>query len=118
MDEDGYFWFEGRADDVILSAGYRIGPTEVENTMMKHDSVAEVAVVGLPDQERGEIVAAFVVLADDAEKTDDLKADLQDFVATNLSKHEYPREIHFVNQLPKTASGKIQRFELRDEYAD
>ncbi len=118
VDEDGYFWFEGRSDDVILSSGYRIGPTEVENTMMNHDSVTAVAVTGLPDEERGEIVAAFVVPADHAKESNALKEDLRNFVRSNLSKHEYPREIHFLAQLPKTSSGKIQRFKLRDEYAE
>lgn len=113
LDEDGYVWFEGRADDVILSAGHRIGPTEVENTLMNHEAVAEAAVVGLPDEERGEIVAAFLVLRDGYSRSRELEADVQQYVKTNLSKTKYPREIIFREELPKTNSGKIQRFKLR-----
>ena len=117
VDEDGYFWFEGRADEVILSAGYRIGPTEVENALMEHEAVSEVAVVGLPDKERGEIVAAFVVPTGEHEGSDDLADRLRQSVKNGLSRHEYPREIHFTEELPKTASEKIQRFKLREEYS-
>lgn len=117
VDEDGYFWFEGRADDVILSAGYRIGPTEVENSVMNHEAVAEVAVAGLPDDERGEVVAAFVRPVEDVTPSDDLAEEISDHVREDLSKHEYPRQIHFVEEFPRTASGKVKRFELRDEYA-
>jgi acetyl-CoA synthetase len=116
VDEDGYFWFEGRADDVILSAGHRIGPTEVENTLMNHEAVGEAAVVGLPDEERGEVVAAFLVLADGYEGSDVLKEELQDFVKSELSKTKYPRAIRFEAELPKTNSGKIQRFKIRDQH--
>lgn len=116
IDEDGYYHYEGRADDVIISADYRIGPTEVEDSLMGHEAVAETAVVGLPDEERGEIVAAFVVLTDDADPTDELARDVQQHVRDRLSKHEYPKKIEFVNQLPKTETGKIQRYQIREDY--
>lgn len=116
VDEDGYFWFEGRADDVIISSGYRIGPTEIENTLMGHDAVAEVAVVGLPDETRGEIVAAFVVPTEGHEPSESLKETLRQAVKEDLSKHKYPREIQFVEKLPKTASGKVQRYKIREDH--
>lgn len=113
MDEDGYFFFTGRSDDIILSAGYRIGPFEVESALMQHEAVAEAAVVGKPDELRGEIVKAYVVLKQGFSASDALAEELSDFVKKRLSAHEYPREIEFVAQLPKTPSGKIQRFLLR-----
>ncbi len=112
-DEDGYFWFVGRADDVILSAAYRIGPFEVESALLEHRAVAESAVVGAPDAERGEIVKAFVVLRAGHDPTADLVAELQEHVKTVTAPYKYPREIAFVDELPKTASGKIRRSELR-----
>ncbi|MFB6170128.1 MAG: acyl-CoA synthetase [Haloarculaceae archaeon] len=117
-DEDGYFWFEGRADDVILSSGYRIGPFEVESSLGEHEAVAEAAVVPKPDEERGNIVKAYVVLSEGFEPSDDLAVDIQNHVRTELSAHEYPREIEFVADLPKTVTGKIRRTELRDRTAD
>lgn len=113
-DEDGYFFYQGRADDIIISAGYRIGPFEVESMLMEHDSVAEAAVVGSPDERRREIVKAFVKVAPKIEPSDDLKRELQDFTRKELSAHEYPREIEFVDELPKTESGKIRRVELKE----
>lgn len=115
-DEDGYVWFEGRADDVIISAGYRIGPTEVEASLLKHEAVAETAVVGVPDEERGEIVAAFVVPDHEVEPNEELKDNIRTDVKSRLSKHEYPRVIEFRSELPTTQSGKIQRFKLRENY--
>jgi len=115
IDEDGYLWFEGRADDVILSAGHRIGPTEVENTLLNHEAVAEAAVVGLPDDERGEIVAAFLVLRDGFSDFRELREDIQQYVRGELSKTKYPREIIVREDLPKTNSGKIQRAKLREQ---
>ncbi|WAL68385.1 AMP-binding protein [Amycolatopsis cynarae] len=112
-DEDGYIFFASRDDDVILMAGYRIGPFEVESVLLEHDAVAEAAVVGLPDELRGEVVAAFVVLRGDAERGDDLVTELQQLVKTRYAAHAYPRQIHFVPELPRTPSGKIQRFLLR-----
>ena len=112
-DEDGYFWFVGRADDVIISSSYRIGPTEVESAMIEHAAVAEAAVVGKPDPMRGNIVKAFTVLAPGFEPSDELAVELQNHVKRTTAPYKYPREIEFVEDLPKTISGKIQRNELR-----
>lgn len=112
-DDDGYYYFVGRDDDVISSAGYRIGPFEVESTVLEHPSVAECAVVGKPDELRGEIVKAFVVLKESHNPSEQLAKELQEFVRDRLAKHNYPREIEFLEDLPKTSSGKIKRAELR-----
>ena len=112
-DHDGYFIFEGRSDDVINSAGYRIGPFEVESAILRHPAVAEAAVVGKPDERRGEIVTAHVVLRPDHRETPSLRQEIVDVVKATLGKHQFPREITFVEDLPKTESGKIQRFRLR-----
>jgi acetyl-CoA synthetase len=112
-DEDGYLWFEGRADDVILSAGYRIGPFDIESELVAHDAVAEAAVVPKPDEKRGNIVKAFVVLSAGVEPTDETREDIRSFVRERLAAHEYPREIEFIDELPKTVTGKIRRTELR-----
>ena len=113
-DADGYFFFSGRADDVITSAGYRIGPFEVESALVAHPAVAEAAAIGAPDPIKGEFVKAYVVLAAGRQPSDALAHELGQFVKTSLSAHMYPREIEFLDQLPKTPSGKIQRFMLRD----
>jgi acyl-coenzyme A synthetase/AMP-(fatty) acid ligase len=113
MDEDGYIWFVGRADDVINSASYRIGPFEVESALVEHPAVQEAAVIGKPDALRGEIVKAFVVLAPGYPPTDALAGELQEHVKTVTAPYKYPREIEFVLDLPKTISGKIRRTELR-----
>ena len=113
IDEEGYFWFSGRSDDVITSAGYRIGPSEIEDCLLKHPAVSIAAVIGKPDKIRGEIVKAFIILKDDIEKSEELSKDLQNFVKERLAVHEYPREIEFVNSLPMTVTGKIIRKELR-----
>jgi acetyl-CoA synthetase len=112
-DEEGYFWFQGRADDIISSAGYRIGPFEVESSLIEHPAVAEAAVVGKPDATKGEIVKAYVVLRPNVKPSDELASELSLFVKNKLSKHQYPREVEFVDDLPKTPSGKIQRFILK-----
>jgi acyl-coenzyme A synthetase/AMP-(fatty) acid ligase len=112
-DEDGYFWFTGRADDVILSAAYRIGPFEVESALLEHAAVAESAVIGKPDPDRGQIVKAFVVLRPGREGDEALASDLQAHVKRVTAPYKYPREIEFVDSLPKTRSGKIRRVELR-----
>jgi acyl-coenzyme A synthetase/AMP-(fatty) acid ligase len=116
-DEDGYFWFVGRADDVIISASYRIGPFEVESALVEHPAVAEAAVVGKPDRERGEIVKAYVVLAPGHAGSPALAQTLQDHVKQVTAPYKYPREIEFVEDLPKTVSGKIRRVELRQRAA-
>jgi acetyl-CoA synthetase/medium-chain acyl-CoA synthetase len=117
-DEDGYLWFVGRADDVILSAAYRIGPFEVESALVEHPAVTEAAVVGKPDPERGQIVKAFCTLAPGYEPTDSLVRELQDHVKSVTAPYKYPREIEFVSDLPKTVSGKIRRVELREREQD
>lgn len=113
VDEDGYFWFVGRADDVIKSSGYRIGPFEVESALIEHPAVAEAAVIGVPDEVRGQIVKAFVVLKPGYEPSQDLVKELQEHVKRITAPYKYPREIEFVKELPKTMSGKIKRKELR-----
>ncbi len=112
-DQDGYFWFEGRADDVIKSAGYRIGPFEVESAILCHPAVAEAAVVGKPDPLRGQLVKAYVVLRPGAAPGPGLAEEIADLVRTHVGRHQYPREVEFVERLPKTETGKIQRFLLR-----
>ena len=112
-DPDGYFHFVGREDDVITSGGYRIGPGEVEDCLLKHPAVAMAAVVGVPDPLRGERIKAFLVLDEDAAASEALAAEIQDFVKTRLAAHEYPREVAFVDALPLTATGKIMRKDLR-----
>jgi len=115
IDEDGYFWFVSRADDVILSAGYRIGPFEVESALIEHQAVAESAVVSSPDETRGEVVKAFVILTPGFEASDDLKKEIQDHVKKVTAPYKYPRKLEFVESLPKTVSGKIRRIELREQ---
>jgi acetyl-CoA synthetase len=113
-DEDGYFWYSGRADDVIISAGYRIGPFEVESTCIEHPAVREAAAVASPDERRGNVVKAFVVLAEGHEPSDELASEIQGFVRRHLSAYAYPRRIEFTEELPKTLTGKIRRIELRE----
>jgi acetyl-CoA synthetase len=115
QDAEGHFFFVDRNDDIITSAGYRIGPFDVESVIIEHPAVAEVAVVGKPDPERTEIVKAFIVLRPGIDGSDLLKAELQQHVRTRLSLHAYPREIAFLAELPKTPSGKVQRFLLRQQ---
>jgi len=112
-DADGYFWFEGRADDVIKSAGYRIGPFEVESAILKHEAVAEAAVVGKPDALRGHIVKAYVVLKPGRTVQTGLADEIAQVVKRHVGRHQYPREVEFLDRLPKTETGKIQRFLLR-----
>jgi acyl-coenzyme A synthetase/AMP-(fatty) acid ligase len=112
-DEDGYLYFEGRTDDVIISSGYRIGPFEVESALVSHDAVAEAAVVAAPDDERGTVVRAVVVLRDGFAPSDGLASELQDHVKHETAPYKYPRIVDFAPELPKTASGKVQRAVLR-----
>jgi acetyl-CoA synthetase len=114
-DEEGYFWFHGRNDDVIISGGYRIGPTEIEDCLMQHPAVALVAVIGVPDAVRGEIIKACIVPREGTTVDQGLHADVQAFVKARLSAHEYPRQIEFRDSLPMTITGKIRRKDLRDE---
>ncbi|MCZ6731605.1 MAG: acyl-CoA synthetase [Gammaproteobacteria bacterium] len=117
-DDDGYLWFVGRKDDVISSAGYRIGPGEIEDCLLKHAAVAQAAVIGSPDELRGSIVKAFIVLAKGYEPTDEVKTDIQVSVRTRLAAYEYPREIEFIKEVPMTTTGKVRRMELRQRDLD
>jgi acetyl-CoA synthetase len=116
-DEDGYYWYVGRTDDVIKSSGYRIGPFEIESVLMEHPSVLEVAVTAVPDPVRGQIVKATIVLTKEYKDkgNDDLKKELQNYVKTNTAPYKYPRVIDFIDELPKTISGKIRRVEIREK---
>ena len=118
-DEDGYYWFVGRADDVIKSSGYRIGPFEVESALMTHPAVVECAITGVPDEIRGQVVKATIVLAAAyRDRADDvLVKELQDHVKRITAPYKYPRVIEFVESLPKTISGKIRRKEIRNDDA-
>ncbi len=115
MDEDGYFWYQARADDMIISAGYNIAGAEIENVLLEHGAVRECAVVSSPDPQRGNIVKAFVVLRDDAEPSPDLIEELQTFVKSEIAPYKYPRAIEFIDALPRTETGKVQRFRLRQQ---
>jgi acetyl-CoA synthetase len=118
MDEDGYVWYEGRADDVIIAAGYRIGPFEVESVCLEHAAVAEAAVVASPDERRGSVVKAFIVLVDGREPSEALAEEIRALVRERLSAYAYPRRIEFTDELPKTLTGKIRRIELRQREAE
>lgn len=112
-DEDGYYWFVGRSDDVIKSSGYRIGPFEVESALLEHPAVLECAITAAPDPIRGQVVKATIVLTKGYKPSDDLKKELQDHVKQVTAPYKYPRIIEFVDELPKTISGKIRRVEIR-----
>ncbi len=114
-DEDGYFWFVGRADDVIKTSGYRVGPFEVENALMEHPSVLECAITGVPDEIRGQVIKATIVLAKGFEASTELKKHIQNHVKEVTAPYKYPRVIEFVKNLPKTISGKIRRVEIRED---
>jgi acyl-coenzyme A synthetase/AMP-(fatty) acid ligase len=116
-DEDGFLHFEGRTDDVIISAGYRIGPFEVESALVAHAAVAEAAVVAAPDEERGAVVRAVVVLRDGFAPSDGLARELQDHVKAQTAPYKYPRIVDFAPELPKTPSGKVRRALLREQAA-
>jgi acetyl-CoA synthetase len=118
QDEDGYVWYAGRADDVIIAAGYRVGPFEVESACIEHVAVREAAAVASPDERRGNVVKAFIVLAEGHEPSDELAEDIKAFVRTRLSAYAYPRRVEFVADLPKTLTGKIRRIELREREAE
>jgi acetyl-CoA synthetase len=118
QDDDGYIWYAGRADDVIIAAGYRIGPFEVESACIEHPAVREAAAVASPDERRGSVVKAFIVLADGHDPSDALADEIKAFVRDRLSAYAYPRRIEFVTDLPKTLTGKIRRIELREREAE
>jgi len=115
QDEDGYFWYVARADDMIVSAGYNIGGPEVEDALLDHPKVKDCAVVGAPDEQRGRIVKAFVILRDAADASDATTKELQDFVKAEIAPYKYPRAVEFVTDLPRTETGKVQRFRLRQQ---
>jgi acetyl-CoA synthetase len=114
-DDDGFLYFEGRTDDVIISAGYRIGPFEVESALVAHEAVAEAAVVGAPDAERGAVVRAVVVLREGYAPSDALARDLQAHAKRETAPYKYPRIVEFAAELPKTSSGKVRRAALRGD---
>jgi 2-aminobenzoate-CoA ligase len=114
MDADGYFWYQARADDMIISAGYNIAGPEVENVLLEHPKVRECAVVGVPDEQRGHAVKAFVVLRDPVQSTLETVRELQDFVKSEIAPYKYPRQVEFVDALPRTETGKLQRYKLRE----
>jgi 2-aminobenzoate-CoA ligase len=113
-DEDGYFWYVARTDDMIISAGYNIAGPEVEAVLLEHPKVRECAVIGAPDPQRGEAVKAFVVLADSADAGEALTRELQDFVKARIAPYKYPRAVEYLDALPRTGTGKVQRFRLRE----
>ena len=113
-DADGYYWYEGRSDDVIISSGYRIGPFEVESSLLEHPIVAEAAVVGVPDEKRGQLVKAFLVPTEEPDDREATLEGIRSHVKDRLARHAYPREIEFLEELPKTATGKIQRYRLEE----
>jgi 2-aminobenzoate-CoA ligase len=113
MDEDGYFWYQARSDDMIISAGYNIAGPEVEAALLAHPAVAECGVVGAPDEERGQIVKAYVVLRPGLSGEPALTKVLQEHVKATIAPYKYPRAVEYVTQLPRTQTGKLQRFELR-----
>jgi acetyl-CoA synthetase len=114
-DEDGYYWFVGRADDVIKSSGYRIGPFEVESALMEHPAVMECAITAVPDPDRGQVVKATIILTKNYQASDELAKELQEHVKKVTAPYKYPRIVEFVSELPKTISGKIRRVQIRDE---
>jgi len=115
VDDDGYFWYEGRTDDLIVSAGYKISAIEIEAALMSHPKVAECAVIGAPSEERGAIVKAFVVVKGRMPADDVLRHELQDYVKLQIAPYKYPRAIEFVTELPHTSTGKLQRSRLREQ---
>ena len=114
-DEDGYFWHEGRIDDLIVSSGYKIAAIEIEAVLIEHPKVAECAVIGAPSEERGEIAKAFVVLTEEKHAGDEMRRELQDYVKSRIAPYKYPRAIEFVTELPHTSTGKLQRSRLREQ---
>lgn len=118
VDEDGYFWFESRSDDMIISSGYNIAGPEVEAALIAHPAVLEAAVIGAPDEDRGQVVKAFIVLRAGCTPGPILQRELQDFVKHTVAPYKYPRILEFVTALPKTSTGKIQRFVLRQQESD
>ena len=117
MDEDGYLWYVGRIDDVIKSSGYRIGPFEIESVIIELPYVLECAITGVPDPVRGQVVKATIVLVKDTAKSDELKKEIQEYVKSHTAPYKYPRVVDFVDELPKTISGKVRRVAIRNRDA-
>ncbi|MDD4332003.1 MAG: acetyl-CoA synthetase, partial [Methanosarcinaceae archaeon] len=115
QDEDGYLWFVGRADDIIKTSGYKVGPFEVESALIQHPAVLECAITGTPDPVRGQVIKATIVLTKDYIASEELKKELQNHVKKVTAPYKYPRVVEFVEELPKTISGKIRRVEIRDK---
>ena len=115
MDADGYFHYRARNDDMIVTSGYNVGGPEVEDALLEHAAVAECAVVGVPDEERGQVIKAVVVLRPGFERNDDMVRGLQDHVKATIAPYKYPRVVEFVDALPRTETGKVQRYVLRGE---
>jgi acetyl-CoA synthetase len=115
QDDDGYIWFKSRDDDLIITSGYRVGPGEVEEAILEHPDIEQVGVIGIPDETRGEVIKAFCQPVDGVEGDDDLREEVRTMVKEDLAKHEYPREIEFVDELPTTTTGKIRRSDLREQ---
>ncbi|MFC7106126.1 hypothetical protein ACFQQB_40380 [Nonomuraea rubra] len=118
MDEDGYYWFLGRVDDVIKTSGYRVGPDEIEEALRAHPAVADVGVAGVPDPVRGQAVKAWVLLTPGYRPGEELAREIREFAKTTHSRFAYPREIEFVTELPRSATGKIQRARLRSRHTE
>jgi acetyl-CoA synthetase len=114
-DEDGYFWYSGRNDDLIKSSGYRISPFEIESVLLEHPAVLECAVTGVPDAVRGQLVKATIILRNGYEPSDELKKEIQVYAKNNTSPYKYPRVVEFVKELPKSISGKIKRVDIREQ---
>jgi 2-aminobenzoate-CoA ligase len=115
MDEDGYFWYKARNDDMIISSGYNIAGPEVENCLLEHPAVLECAVIGAPDPERGHVVKAFIVLREGYTAGDEMMKTIQDHAKQSIAPYKYPRRVEFVSSLPRTQTGKLQRFRLRQQ---
>ena len=115
VDEDGYYWYVGRTDDIIKSSGYRIGPFEIESVLMEHPCTLECAITGVPDPIRGQVIKATIVLAKGYEPSEELKKELQNYVKKQTAPYKYPRIVEFVEELPKTISGKIRRVQIRGD---
>ena len=114
IDEDGYFWFYGRFDDIIKTGGFRVGPYEIENVLMEHPAVVECSVVGVPDPLRGQAIKAFIVVGNDCKASKALELDIKNSCNNKLAEYKWIRHIEFVDELPKTISGKIRKTELRE----
>jgi 2-aminobenzoate-CoA ligase len=114
VDEDGFFHYQSRADDMIITSGYNVSGLQVESTLLLHEAVAECGVIGVPDDERGHLVKAFVVVREGVEAGEALAKELQDFVKAQIAPYKYPRAVQFLEALPRTQTGKLQRFRLRD----